>query len=96
MIVNTLSGISNPGQLEFIQTYICVSILLATSVIESVARVRQHIHDLLVSRYNVKVVYSCRIFSTKWSDTFISFFVYEKEQEPRNKICHNRAKDLPS
>ena len=28
-----------------------------------------------------KVVDSCWIFSTEWSDTFGSFFVYGKEQE---------------
>ena len=34
----------------------------------------------------VKVVDSCWISSTEWSDTFRSFFVYGKKQEPRKKI----------
>ena len=40
----------------------------------------------------VKVVDSCWISSTEWSDTFRSFFVYGKEQESLKKIYHNRAK----
>ena len=33
----------------------------------------------------IKVVDSCRIFSTKWSDTFRTFFAYGKEQESQKK-----------
>ena len=39
-----------------------------------------------------KVVDSCWISSTEWSDTFRSFFVYGKKQESRKKIYHNHAK----
>ena len=39
-----------------------------------------------------KVVDSCWISSTEWSDTFRSFFVYGKKEESRKKIHHNRAK----
>ena len=38
-----------------------------------------------------KVVDSCWISSTEWSDTFRSSFVYGKKQESRKKY-HNRAK----
>ena len=31
-------------------------------------------------------------FSKTWSDTFRSVLMYEKEQESRRKIFHNRAK----
>ena len=43
-------------------------------------------------KINVKVVDSCWISSTEWSDTFRSFFVYGKKQESRKKIYHNHAK----
>ena len=39
-----------------------------------------------------KVVDSCWISLTEWSDTFRSFFAYGKKQESRKKIYHNRAK----
>ena len=41
---------------------------------------------------SLKVVDSCWISSTEWSDTFRSFFVYGKKQESRKNIYHNRAK----
>ena len=33
----------------------------------------------------VKLVYSCWTFSTKWSDTFGSFFVYERSKNHEKK-----------
>ena len=36
-------------------------------------------------RRHLKVVDSCWISSTEWSDTFRSFFVYGKKQESRKK-----------
>ena len=45
-----------------------------------------------VWRSMIKVVDSCWISSTEWSDTFSNFFVYGKKQESRKKIHHNRAK----
>ena len=42
--------------------------------------------------FRVKVVYSCWIFSTKWSDTFRIFFVYGKKQESSKNIYHNTYK----
>ena len=42
-----------------------------------------------------KVVDSCRIFSTKWSDTFRSFLCMEWNKN-LSKTCHNRAKNSPS
>ena len=39
-----------------------------------------------------KVVDSCWIFSTKWSDTFRRFYGYENEEESLKKFCHDRAK----
>ena len=50
---------------------------------------RYHVKKLLL-----KVVDSCWISSTEWSDTFRSFFVYGKKQESRKKIYHNRAKNF--
>ena len=44
-------------------------------------------------RTKFKVVDSCWISSTEWSDTFRSSFVYGKEQESRKKIYHNRANE---
>ena len=38
---------------------------------------------LSICSFPLKVVDSCRIISTKWSDTFRIFFVYLKEQESR-------------
>ena len=46
------------------------------------------------TRFEFKVVDSCRTCSTKCSDTFRSFFVCGKEQESRKKICHHRAKKI--
>ena len=40
----------------------------------------------------LKVVDSCWISLTEWSDTFRRFFEYGKKQESRKKIYHNRAK----
>ena len=42
----------------------------------------------------VKVVDSCWISSTEWSDTFRNSFVYGKKQESRKEIYHNRAKQF--
>ena len=39
-----------------------------------------------------KVVDSCWISSTEWSDTFRSFFLMWKEARIRKNIYHNRAK----
>ena len=45
-----------------------------------------YLPDTLLDRVEVvKVVDSCWISSTEWSDTFRSFFVYEKKQESRKK-----------
>ena len=42
----------------------------------------------------IKVVDSCWISSTEWSDTYRSFFVYGKKQESRKRIYHNHAKNV--
>ena len=42
----------------------------------------------------LKVVDSCWISSTEWSDTFKSFFVHGKKQESKKKTHHNRAKSF--
>ena len=69
--------------------------LVTTETATGFFKCRQSLHLLSNPKLLVKVVDSCRIFLTKWSDTFRSFFVHGKEQESQKNMSYPCKRNSP-